>query len=173
MPQIMIPAIADDGSHYPVEKLDAHVRGNLHLAVSIFVFSGTKLLLQQRALGKYHSGGLWANTVCTHPNWGEDIAGCASRRIVEELGFSIPLKHAGEIKYSADVGSGLTENEHVHLFVGHTDAEQVLPDPDPAEVMATRWLSYNEICDGIARNPDRFTPWLRIYIRQLSQLFPV
>jgi isopentenyl-diphosphate delta-isomerase len=119
--EIIIPAIADDGTLFPIEKMEAHRIAQQHLAISVFVFSGTKLLIQQRAKGKYHCPGRWANTCCSHPHWQESVEDAARRRVDEELGFTVPLSKTAVIDYKADVGGGLTENERVHVFKGEAD----------------------------------------------------
>lgn len=161
---IVIPAIAEDGSTYPVEKLEAHRRGLLHLAVSIFVFDDDALLLQRRAAGKYHCGGLWANTCCSHPHWGENPNDSAHRRLTEELGFTLPLRATGVTEYRADVGGGLIEHERVHLFRGTADRGRLTIEPNPDEVCETCWMTETELADAVARRPEDFTPWLRIYL---------
>ncbi|SEA34117.1 isopentenyl-diphosphate Delta-isomerase [Rubrimonas cliftonensis] len=161
--QITIPAIAGDGSLYPVEKLAAHQLGLRHVAISAFVFDGPRLLIQRRALGKYHCGGLWANTVCSHPHWGESPAAAAARRLEEELGLRVGLSPAGEFDYRADVGAGLIEDEHVHMFLGRAGADAALY-PDPEEVAETRWVTREAMQAEIAAAPERFTPWFRIYV---------
>jgi len=161
---ITIPAIAADGALYEVEKMAAHRAGLLHLAISVFVFDGDALLIQRRALAKYHCGGLWANTCCSHPHWGEAPAAAAAWRLREELGFSAPLTPIGVSEYRADVGGGLTEHERVHLFRGAADAATLLPDPDPAEVAETRWVTAAALEAEVAANPAAFTPWFRIYL---------
>jgi isopentenyl-diphosphate delta-isomerase len=161
---ITIPAIAADGSLYPVEKLDAHVRGLRHLAISAFLFDGDRLLIQRRALGKYHCGGMWANTVCTHPHWGEAPAACAARRLREELGVSVALAPTGVSEYRAEVTDGLIEHEVVHMFRGAADRRTLALAPDPAEVAETRWATAAELRAEIAAEPGRFTPWFRIYV---------
>lgn len=160
---IMIPAWVD-GTLQPVEKLAAHQRGLRHKAVSVFVLRGEEILIQQRALEKYHTPGLWANTCCTHPDWAEDAGHCATRRLGEELGITgLSLEHRGQVEYRADVGDGLIEHEVVEVFVGHGGADMPLRR-NPDEVMATRWVSQRDLTAQIAQEPGRFTPWLQIYL---------
>ncbi|MGB3246214.1 MAG: isopentenyl-diphosphate Delta-isomerase [Sulfitobacter sp.] len=164
----MIPAWVD-GTLTPVEKLAAHQRGLRHLAVSVFVLRQGKILIQQRALAKYHTPGLWANTCCTHPNWGEDPLACALRRLHEELGISgIALKHRGEVEYRADVGNGLIEHEVVQVFVAEASDDMSVV-PNTKEVMAVDWMDLEALNAAIAATPDRFTPWLRIYLEQHTE----
>ena len=107
----LIPAWVDDGTLAPVEKLEVHLRGLRHKAVSVFVLAGGKVLIQQRALGKYHTPGLWANSCCTHPHWGERPGDCATRRLREELGITgLTPDHRDRIEYRAGVGGGLVEH---------------------------------------------------------------
>lgn len=167
---LLIPAIDANGQLYPVEKLEAHQRRLRHLAVSLFVFCEDQVLLQRRALGKYHSGGLWANTCCSHPHWDEPLAKCASRRLKEELGFSVDLSPAGEFEYSADVGNGLWEHEYVHLFRGNV-ADKRDVRPNPAEVMDLAWVNATELRDWIERAPDQFAPWIKVYAIGRPDLF--
>ena len=160
---IMIPAWVD-GTLTPVEKLEAHQRGLRHKAVSVFVLRERDVLLQQRALGKYHTPGLWANTCCTHPGWNETADAGASRRLAEELGITgLALEHRHSLEYRAEVGDGLIEHELVDVFVTRVAGDLNL-SPDPLEVMDTRWVSYDALVAEIARHPERFTPWLRIYV---------
>lgn len=163
----MIQGLGPEGAPYPIEKLDAHQRDIRHVALSVFLFDGQKLLLQQRAIGKYHSGGLWANSCCSHPRWQEDVGNAARRRLGEELGISTPLTHMGELDYHADVGGGLSENEHVHVFHGRYQGPL---RPNPEEVMATRWITVPDLQREIEAAPEKFTAWLRIYCRQHSGL---
>ena len=161
----MIPAWVD-GTLQPVDKLDAHVRGLRHKAVSVFVLRGDQILIQQRALGKYHTPGLWANTCCTHPHWDEDAATCAARRLTEELGITgLTLRHKGQIEYRADVGGGLIEHELVEVYLVHAPNDLHIA-PDPAEVMQTSWITLPDLTAQIAATPDAFTPWLRIYLAE-------
>ena len=168
---LTVPAWVN-GALMPVEKLDAHRRGLRHKAVSVFVMHGDEVLLQRRALGKYHTPGLWANSCCTHPGWEEAPQDCARRRLREELGIEgLPLAYRGQVEYRAAVGGGLTEHEVVEVFVAEAD-RRVAPDPDPDEVMETRWMPLADLHDEIARHPGRFTPWLRIYLqRHAAEIF--
>ncbi|NND91891.1 MAG: NUDIX domain-containing protein [Granulosicoccus sp.] len=151
------------GVRYPVKKLDAHQRDIPHLAISIFLFSGDRLLIQKRAPTKYHSGDLWANTVCSHPRWQESESACASRRLFEELGLTIPVQQFGEIEYQAQVGA-LFENEHVYCFHGQFDERQDIGKFNRREVSEVRWLTLSEIDKLIERHPEQFTEWFKIYM---------
>lgn len=160
----LIPAWID-GRLAPADKLEVHRRGQRHRAVSVFVIDGPAILLQRRAAGKYHTPGLWANTCCTHPHWGEAAAACAHRRLREELGISgLTLTHRGEIEYRADVGGGMVEHEVVDLFTAPATAATLALALDPSEVAETRWAPLDRLRAEIAADPDRFTPWLRIYL---------
>lgn len=158
----------DGGALTALPKLDVHRRGLRHPAVSVFVMDGGRTLIQQRALAKYHTPGLWANSCCTHPHPGETAVDCARRRTTEELGLTgLTFVHLGEVEYRAVLDRGLTEHEVVQIFVA-TAPLPILPDPDPAEVMALRWTTPGELTAAIADAPASFTPWLRIYMRDHS-----
>jgi isopentenyl-diphosphate Delta-isomerase len=166
---LRIPAWVD-GTLRPSDKLEVHRRGWKHLAVSVFVLAGDHLLIQRRALGKYHTPGLWANTCCTHPHWGEPPLDCAVRRLDEELGLGgMSPEHAGQIEYRADVGNGMTEHELVEVFVARLGGRPDLA-PDPAEVMETRWVLLDELATETRNQPHLYTPWLRIYLADHSDL---
>lgn len=156
----------------PVEKLAVHRTGLKHKAISVFVVAGDNVLIQRRAAGKYHTPGLWANTCCTHPRWGEADEDCARRRLDEELGVrGLALRHRGTVEYRAGVGAGLVEHEVVQVFLAEAAASLPLA-PDPGEVMATRWVGLGELVREIVERPERFTPWLRIYLdRHAERIF--
>ncbi|MAY34354.1 MAG: isopentenyl-diphosphate Delta-isomerase [Rhodovulum sp.] len=167
----LIPAWVD-GVLTPVGKLAAHQQGLRHMAVSVFVLCGDRVLIQRRALGKYHTPGLWANSCCTHPHWQEDAATCAHRRLDQELGLRhMPITPAGTVEYRADVGGGLVEHEVVDLFVARLDTP-VTPAPNADEVMDTAWITLSDLRADLIARPERYTPWLRIYMDQhADQIF--
>jgi isopentenyl-diphosphate delta-isomerase len=168
---VMIPTWIG-GDLVAVEKLEAHQRGLRHKAVSVFVMHGDEVLIQRRALGKYHTPGLWANTCCTHPNWGEDPMACAIRRLDEELGITgLTLDHRDRVEYRADVGDGLVEHELVDIFMARVP-ERIALAPNPDEVMDTGWVTRADLEARIRATPDVFTPWLRIYLdKHAGQIF--
>lgn len=143
-----------------MEKQEAHVRGALHRAVSVFLFNAAgELLLQQRAADKYHSGSLWTNTCCGHPRQGETEIEAANRRLYEEMGIHCQLQKAFEFMYNADMGNGLTEHEFDHVFVGYTDTH---PIPNILEVEDWKYMSKEALEADIAENPAAYTQWFRI-----------
>lgn len=158
-----IPAWVD-GRLQPIGKLEAHQRGLRHKAVSVFVLEGPRVLIQKRAAGKYHTPGLWANTCCTHPRWEEEAATCALRRLREELGITgLCPAYSSRVEYRADVGQGLIEHELVDIFVAEA-APGLKVTPNPLEVEEVRWVDLHDLKAAVLRSPDRFTPWLRIYL---------
>lgn len=166
--KILIPAWVD-GVLTPVEKLEVHQRGLRHKAVSVFVLRGSDVLLQRRALTKYHTPGLWANACCTHPQWDEEAEHCAVRRLNEELGIVLANPEFRKtLEYRADVGNGLSEHEVVELFIAQIDGEVPIK-PNPDEVMDYEWVDYTELQQRISKNPDLFTPWLRIYMADFAE----
>jgi len=156
----------------PVDKLEVHKRGLKHKAVSVFVLHGPEVLIQQRAGCKYHTPLKWANTCCTHPHWEEDSITCANRRLKEELGMiNIYPSYRGTLEYRADVGQGLIEHEVVDVFLADCGTKPQFT-PEPSEVAQTRWIDYYELKALVARKPDDFTPWLKIYLSEFAdQIF--
>ncbi|CAN5793431.1 isopentenyl-diphosphate Delta-isomerase [soil metagenome] len=147
----------DDTESGSIEKLEAHRRGVLHRAFSIFIMNPAgELLLQRRAAGKYHSAGLWSNSCCGHPRPGEGTHEAANRRLQEEFGFSCDLTHLFSFAYSAVLGEGLTEHEIDHVFVGWTSGE---PAPDPQEIGEWRWLGIEQVRVWLEEEPEAFTAW--------------
>ena len=170
----MIPAW-ENGKLKPIEKLEVHQRALRHKAISVFIISGSKTLLQKRAINKYHTPGLWANACCTHPYWEEEPRNCAARRLNEELGITTTSDfiYRNQIEYKADVGNGLVEHELVDIFTLETnDIKNIQIDINLAEVMAIRWVSFKDLKNEIMKTPEQFTPWLRIYLTEhVEQIF--
>lgn len=158
-----IPAWVD-GILTPVGKIEAHERGLRHKAVSVFVMREGRILMQRRALGKYHTPGLWANTCCTHPGWNETPSTCAVRRLREELGITgLFPEYRHHLEYRADVGGGMVEHEAVDVFLAQI-WDEIAVTPNPDEVMDVRWIDYHDLLAEVTRHPGRFTPWLKIYL---------
>jgi len=145
-----------------MEKLRAHQEGVLHRAFSIFIFNREgKLLLQRRALNKYHSGGLWTNTCCSHPAPGEDLLSAAKHRLLNEMGFETDLRFLFSFTYKAAFPNGLIEHELDHVFVGEYNGDFQL---NPEEAMDYKWLSYHEVNKSVKDSAQDYTAWfLKIY----------
>ncbi|QHM76130.1 Isopentenyl-diphosphate Delta-isomerase [Mixta theicola] len=152
-----------------MEKLEVHQKGLLHRAVTVYVFNRRhELLLQRRASGKYHCGGLWSNTCCGHPFPQESTRAAAERRLYEEMGLRLPLTPMFELSYNLSLSNGLTEHEYGHVFFAMSDCQ---PQLNPDEADASRWLSLAAIEQEIMRAPSRFTPWfLHTFARIPAQL---
>ncbi len=150
----------NDVSAGTMEKMEAHKKAILHRAFSIFIFNSQgDMLLQQRAMDKYHSGGLWTNSCCSHPRPNEDTAVAAARRLKEEMGFETPLKKVFDFVYKASFENGLTEHEFDHVFVGYYD-EAILPDQN--EVKSYAYRSMKNIEELLQTQPQLFTAWFHI-----------
>lgn len=161
----MIPAWLD-GELVPVEKIEVHKRGLRHRAVSAFLLHGQDLLIQKRAAGKYHSPGLWANSCCTHPRWGESGVECVNRRLREELGLSgIYPSYSCTLEYRTDVGNDMTEHEVVDVFVCPL-RDRPECHLNPQEVAAVDWVDIYDLIAAAKRHPERYAPWLRIHLRE-------
>jgi isopentenyl-diphosphate Delta-isomerase len=157
----------DDRELGLMEKMEAHEKGVLHRAFSVFVFNPNKeLMLQQRAFGKYHSPGLWTNTCCSHPRKGESVEQAAHRRLMEEMGFDCELKKAFHFTYKADVGQGLTEHEFDHVLIAITDTQ---PEINPLEVNNWRYITIENLKLEIKESPDQFTVWFKIALEEVEQ----
>lgn len=141
------------------EKIEAHRQGLLHRAFSIFIRNRKeKFLLQKRASGKYHSGGLWTNTCCGHAIPDEEINRTASRRLKEEMGFTCDFEHLYSFQYKVALDNLLTENEIDHVFIGTFNG---LPSINTDEAEDYRWVSLPDIVAEIAQSPDSFTYWFK------------
>ena len=141
-------------------KLEAHEKGLLHRAFSIFVFkSRYELLLQKRASSKYHSGGLWTNTCCSHPREGEDTLDAANRRLDEEMGIKTSLRKVYDFIYKAELDNQLTEHEFDHVFYGVCDRDPIL-NKDEAEDF--KWVDMETLNNDIIKNGNNYTVWFKI-----------
>ncbi|MEO8150270.1 MAG: isopentenyl-diphosphate Delta-isomerase [Bacteroidia bacterium] len=143
-----------------LEKELVHQLGLLHRAFSIFIFNSKgELLLQQRADSKYHSGGLWTNTCCSHPRFGEDLSDAVNRRLIEEMGMKSKTEFAFSFVYKANFENGLTEHEFDHVFFGVTDD---LPKPEKLEVKDWKYMNIKLLENDLEQNPHQYTAWLKI-----------
>ena len=148
------------------EKIKAHKEGKLHRAFSIFIFNSKgELLLQQRQKSKYHSGGLWSNTVCSHPRPGETYEVATKRRLMEEMGFECEMKKLFCFIYNTGFQNGLIENEYDCVFAGKFDGT---PEMNEEEVMDFKWMDVGELREDIEKNPDNYSVWLRIALKKMK-----
>lgn len=150
-----------------MEKISAHRLARLHRAISVFIFNQKgDLLLQRRAHSKYHSGGKWSNTCCSHPRPGEQTIAAARRRLLEEMGLDCELEYAFSFTYRAELDNGLCEYEYDHVYTGITD---MYPLPDPQEVADFVYLSADQIECELAEKPEAYTAWFKICFGQLME----
>ncbi len=152
-----------------MEKIEAHRKGLLHRAFSVFIFNDRgELMLQQRALSKYHSPGLWTNTCCSHPRVGEDTSEAAHRRMKEEMGFDCRMEEKFSFVYQAEVGNGLIEHEFDHVFIGKYNNPPVI-NPDEAE--SWKFMKLDDIKKEMHENPENYTVWFRIAFAEVEKYF--
>ena len=150
------------------EKMKAHEKALLHRAFSVFLISGDKVLLQKRASHKYHCGGLWTNTCCSHPRKDERVLQAAARRLKEEMGIEMKEEELTEIHsfvYHYPFSNGLTEFEFDHVIVGEYDGEWI---NNPEEVDEVRWVLLEELQEDIRRNPVAYTPWFIVALGSVA-----
>jgi isopentenyl-diphosphate delta-isomerase type 1 len=159
------------------EKLDAHRRGLLHRAFSVFLYREKKgrieILLQQREKNKYHCGGLWANTCCSHPRSGEKVETAGRRRLLEEVGIQLDthLEDVGWFQYRAEFENGLTEHEIDHVLIAPFDREIEEISFNPEEVEALRWMSLEEIGGELKQFPGKYAPWFPLALELARKNF--
>ena len=150
-----------------MEKMAAHRHDILHRAFSVFIFNTKReMLLQKRAFGKYHSGGLWTNACCSHPRPGEQTSDAALRRLKEEMGFQVPLKKVFDFIYKAEFDNGLHEFEFDHVFTGNYDG---IINPDSEEVEDFCFKEINEISKSLLSHPQKYTAWFHIAFPKMQQ----
>ncbi len=143
-----------------MEKLEAHEKGLLHRAFSVFIFNNQgQLMIHQRALSKYHSPGLWTNTCCSHQQIGETCIEAAQRRLNEEMGFDCEMEEIFQFIYRAEFSNGLVEHEYDHVFIGHYDEQ---PNINTDEVNAWKWICPKELDADLRANPNSYTEWFKL-----------
>jgi isopentenyl-diphosphate delta-isomerase len=141
-------------------KMEAHEKAILHRAFSVFILNKEgQLMLQQRALHKYHSPGLWTNTCCSHQRMGETNLEAGARRLQEEMGFETPLEELFSFIYKAPFDNGLTEHELDHVLLGHHNA---VPEINTEEVASWKWMDLDQVAKEIITMPDQYTVWFKI-----------
>ncbi|CDF80192.1 isopentenyl-diphosphate delta-isomerase [Formosa agariphila KMM 3901] len=152
-------------------KLEAHEKGVLHRAFSVFVFNDkNELMLQQRALDKYHTPGLWTNTCCSHQREGESNVEAGRRRLEEEMGFVTALEERTSFVYKSPFENGLTEHEYDHVLVGYYNGE---PKINPEEVADWKWMTLDAVKNDIKLNPDNYTSWFKIIFDKFYEFINV
>ncbi|MEM5804522.1 MAG: isopentenyl-diphosphate Delta-isomerase [Candidatus Aenigmatarchaeota archaeon] len=168
MPEFVVLVDKNDNELGVMEKIEAHRNhGTLHRAFSVFIFNKKgEMLLQQRAKTKYHFGGLWSNTCCSHPRKSEAVLAAAHRRLMEECGFDTRLKKLTSFVYQADSDGELSEHEFDHVFVGTYDGPLA---PNPEEIGAMKWISVEELKKDIERNPKAYTPWFKMILGKVLE----
>ncbi|MCP1464166.1 isopentenyl-diphosphate Delta-isomerase [Pseudomonas sp. S3E17] len=159
MSELLILVDRHDRKKGCAPKLEAHRTGQLHRAFSVFIFDDAgRLLLQQRAFGKYHSQGLWTNTCCGHPRPGERTKTAAERRLREEMGITCSLRKVSTLLYREPISNQLIEHEFDHIFVGVNPGD---PIANPNEAHAWQWTTLAQIHARINAAPGTFTVWFR------------
>ncbi len=150
-----------------MEKMQAHLSGQLHRAISVLVFNAKgEWLLQRRNPEKYHSKGLWSNTCCTHPFPGETYLDAANRRLIEEMGIKVQLKDAFNFIYKAELDAGLMEHELDHVFVGLSDSD---PEINLEEVVEFKWISTDDLLSELREMPEKYTAWFKIIVEKYNE----
>ena len=148
-----------------MEKMQAHREAKLHRAFSVFLLNDKgEVLLQQRALDKYHCGGMWTNACCSHPRAGESLQAAVDRRLQEEMGIVCETNWVYSFIYKADVGEGLFEHEFDHVFFGRFSDE---PKPDADEVSDWAYVTLEELKSDVEVNPTKYTPWFKIILAEV------
>jgi len=152
-----------------MEKMEAHSKGMLHRAFSVFIFNSKgELLLQKRASSKYHSKDLWTNTCCSHPAPNDKIENSVHERLKFEMGIDAPLKELFSFTYKSELGNDLTEHEFDHIFVGVTDEKPKLNSEEASE---SKWVDLITLKKDVQQNADQYTSWFKLLISQYVDKF--
>ena len=148
-----------------MEKMEAHEKGALHRAFSVFIFNSKgDIILQKRSREKYHSGVLWSNTCCSHPRPGESLSEATNRRLMEEMGMSTELFHTFSFQYKSKLDHNMIENELDHVFIGYSND---IPEPNKDEVEGYCYMSPDVLGMGFEKHPEEYTEWLKICFKEL------
>jgi len=159
MPEQIILVDERDSQIGTIEKLEGHKKGLLHRAFSIYIFNDNdELMLQQRAKTKYHCGGIWTNTTCSHQRENEEHDAAPHRRLKEEMGFDTELIKVTELIYKVDFDNGLTEHEYLHVYIGRYNSAPIL-NPDEADDW--RWIKLEQLETEIEANPKAYSYWMK------------
>lgn len=152
-------------------KQKAHEEGLLHRAFSVFLADPVRrrMLIHQRAANKYHSGGLWTNTCCSHPREGEGTEKAARRRLWEEAGIDCPLEELFSFVYRQVYENGITEYEVDHVFLGFYDSGKADWRTDPEEIQAMEWIGLDQLADSLLKEPERYSAWFLIAAPKVLQ----
>lgn len=152
-----------------IEKMQAHQEGVLHRAFSVFIFNEKgELILQKRSDSKYHSGGLWTNTCCSHPEFGEKLEDAVKRRLKEEMGLACDSKKVFQFIYRSKLENNLIEHELDHVFFGRTNSFPVLNLEEASE---WKYVEMDDLKNEISEFPERFTVWLQICFERVYQYY--
>lgn len=165
MSEYLILVDEKDNSIGTEEKLEAHRKGDLHRAFSIFIFNKKReLLIQRRALSKYHSPGLWTNTCCSHPRKDETLFQAGHRRLNEEMGFDCELVEAFSFIYKVDLGDSLIEHEFDHVLIGEYENDPII---NKKEVEDFKWVNLEWLSNDMKKNKNKYSEWLKICFNEL------
>jgi isopentenyl-diphosphate delta-isomerase len=168
MEDLLILVDENDNETGSMSKLAAHQSGVLHRAFSVFIFNQKgEMLLQQRADAKYHSGGLWSNTCCSHPLKGESVNGAISRRLKEEMGIKCITQFQFSFIYKVALDNGLTEHELDHVYFGESDD---VPVPDPKEVKDWKYVYPEKLKERMISHPNEYSVWLKICFPRVESI---
>lgn len=168
MKEFVILVDEQDNEIGTMEKMEAHLKGALHRAFSIFIFNDNKeMLIHQRAFSKYHSGGLWSNACCSHPRPGESLEEATQRRLVEEMGFDCELEEKFAFRYRAELDKDLIENEYDHVFFGTYNKD---PQPDSEEVADFKWVAMDILLKDIKENREKYSYWFIVAMEKIEEL---
>ena len=171
MPEEVILVNEQDEQTGTIEKMEAHRKALLHRAFSVFIFNlKGEMLLQQRALGKYHSPGLWTNACCSHPRPGEAVDVAAGRRLKEEMGIDTSLEKIFDFIYRTEFDNGLTEFEFDHVYTGTYNGELY---PDKQEIKDYCFRSMEDIEQDLLRRPEKYSSWFKIAFPILNERLKV